>query len=48
MDAYATAFMTMGLKKVKSFLLTHKNIDAILLFVDENGDLKEYNTFTKR
>mgnify|MGYP001168282185 CR=1 FL=1 len=47
-DAYATAFMTMGLKKVKSFLLTHKNIDAILLFVDENGDLKEYNTFTKR
>jgi thiamine biosynthesis lipoprotein len=38
----------MGLKKVKSFLLTHKNIDAILLFVDENGDLKEYNTFIKR
>jgi thiamine biosynthesis lipoprotein len=47
-DAYATAFMAMGLKKVKSFLLTHKNIDAILLFVDENGELKEYNTFIKR
>ena len=47
-DAYATAFMAMGLKKVKSFLLAHKNIDAILLFVDENGDLKEYNTFIKR
>lgn len=47
-DAYATAFMAMGLKKVKSFLLTHKNIDAILLFIDENGKLKEYNTFNNK
>ena len=47
-DAYATAFMAMGLKEVKSFLLTHKDIDAVLLFVDENGDLNEYNTFIKR
>lgn len=47
-DAYATAFMAMGLKKVKSFLLTHKNIDAILLFIDENGNLKEYNTFNNK
>ena len=47
-DAYATAFMAMGLKKVKSFLLTHKNIDVVLLFVDEKGDLKEFSTFTNR
>ena len=45
-DAYATAFMAMGLKKAIQFLETHKNIDAILLFVDEEGHLKEYNTTT--
>ena len=45
-DAYATAFMAMGLNKAKAFLKNHKNIDAILLFVDKNGDLKEYKTIT--
>ncbi|QXP63320.1 FAD:protein FMN transferase [Polaribacter sp. HaHaR_3_91] len=43
-DAYATAFMAMGLEKAKEFLDTHKNIDAILLFNNENGDLEEYTT----
>ncbi|WP_087521054.1 FAD:protein FMN transferase [Polaribacter sp. SA4-12] len=45
-DAYATAFMAMGLDKAKEFLKNHKNIDAILLFVDKNGGLKEYKTIT--
>ena len=45
-DAYATAFMAMGLKKTIEFLGKHKNIDAILLFTDEEGHLKEYNTTT--
>ena len=45
-DAYATAFMAMGLKKTIEFLGRHKNIDAILLFTDEEGHLKEYNTTT--
>ena len=45
-DAYATSFMAMGLEKTKEFLVQHKNIDAILLFVDENGNLKEYKTNT--
>ncbi|WP_158840593.1 FAD:protein FMN transferase [Polaribacter sp. L3A8] len=43
-DAYATAFMAMGLNKAKEFLQKHKNIDAILLFIDEKGKLKEYKT----
>ncbi|WP_282071305.1 FAD:protein FMN transferase [Polaribacter atrinae] len=43
-DAYATAFMAMGLDKAKEFLAAHKNIDAILLFINENGDLEEYKT----
>ena len=45
-DAYATAFMAMGLKKAKEFLAIHKNIDAILLFVDKDGMLNEYKTIT--
>lgn len=43
-DAYATAFMAMGLDNVKEFLKKHNNIDVILLFVDTNGVLKEYKT----
>ena len=43
-DAYATAFMAMGYEKSKKFLEKHKNLDGILLFVDENGSLKEYKT----
>jgi len=43
-DAYATAFMAMGYEKSKKFLEKHKNLDGILLFVDENGRLKEYKT----
>lgn len=43
-DAYATAFMAMGLEKSKKFLERNKNLEGILLFVDKNGRLKEYKT----
>ena len=43
-DAYATAFMAMGLQKTKEFLDNHKKIDAILLFIDKKGRLEVYTT----
>ena len=46
LDAYATAFMAMGLEKTKIFLENDKNIDAILLFFNKNGVLQEYTTNT--
>ena len=45
-DAYATAFMAMGLEKARMFLDKNSNLDAILLFVDKNGILQEYSTIT--
>ena len=44
-DAYATAFMAMGLDKVRSFLKKHLEIKAVLIYVDENGDLQEFKNF---
>lgn len=43
-DAYATAFMAMGLKKTKVFLDNHKDLKAFLIYGDENGDLQTYTT----
>lgn len=45
-DAYATAFMAMGLEKTKEFLKDYKNIEVILLFSDKEGNLNEYSTNT--
>ncbi|KOY51879.1 FAD:protein FMN transferase [Polaribacter dokdonensis] len=45
-DAYATAFMAMGLEKTKDFLKDYKNIEVILLFSDKEGNLNEYSTNT--
>ncbi len=45
-DAYATAFMAMGLQKTKAFLEDYKNIEVILLFSDKDGNLNEYSTNT--
>jgi FAD:protein FMN transferase len=42
-DAYATAFMVMGLEKAKEVLEKHKELDAFLIYADENG---QYKTFT--
>lgn len=43
-DAYATALMVMGLEKGKSFLANKPNLDAYLIYADENGDYKTWAT----
>jgi thiamine biosynthesis lipoprotein len=41
-DAYATAFMVMGLERSKEFLDGHNELDAYFIFSDEKGS---YGTF---
>ncbi len=41
-DAYATAFMVMGLDKAVQFLADNKNLDAFFIYSDVNGDLQTY------
>jgi thiamine biosynthesis lipoprotein len=43
-DAYATAFMVMGLDKALQFLNANKNLDAFFIISDDNGDLQTYAT----
>ncbi len=43
-DAYATAFMVMGLKKTKEFLENHKNLKAYLIYQDNDEKIKTYST----
>jgi len=43
-DAYATAFMAMELDSVFAFLSTHKNLDAYIIYLDEEGNAKEFIT----
>ena len=45
-DAYATAFMAMGLEKSKQFLKKYKGIDAILLYINSEDNLEEFTTYT--
>lgn len=45
-DAYATAFMSMGLEKSKFFLENHKKLQVILLFVNKKGEIQEYTNYT--
>lgn len=44
-DAYATAFMAMGLEKTKAFLTTRNDLKVILIYADANGDLLEFSTY---
>ena len=44
-DAYATAFMAMGLEKTKTFLKTHKKIKVVLMYLDAKNTIKEYKNF---
>jgi thiamine biosynthesis lipoprotein len=46
-DGYATAFMIMGLEKTKEFLKKHKNLEVILLFTNNNGNLEEFSNYTE-
>lgn len=43
-DAFATAFMVMGLEKTIMFLSTHKELDAYLVYSDDKGNFKTYMT----
>lgn len=42
-DAYATAFLAMGLKKTKVFLQNHPELQVVLLFVNDKGNLEEFS-----
>lgn len=43
-DAYATAFMVMGLKEAEQFTNAHPDIDAYFIYSDENGKLQTFLT----
>ena len=45
-DAYATAFMVMGLDKSKEFLKAHPELklDAYLIYSDEKGEFKTWSS----
>lgn len=44
-DAYATAFMAMGLEKTKIFLKNHSDLKVILIYTSDDGSLTEYSTY---
>lgn len=39
-DAFATAFMVMGLEKSKAFLAKHPELDAYFIYADDKGELQ--------
>lgn len=41
-DAYATAFLAMGLEKTKEFLKKHTQIKVVLLYNDEDNKIQEF------
>ena len=43
-DAFATAFMVMGLEKTKIFLESYPQIDALLIYSDETGAYQSFTT----
>jgi len=43
-DGYATTFMAMGLEKTKEFLSKHPELEAYLIYVDEEGNWQTYMT----
>ena len=43
-DAYATAFMAMGLNKSKSFLKKHPNLKCFLIYSVDDGSIKTFTT----
>jgi len=43
-DAYATAFMVMGVEKTKIFLANNTEIDAYLIFNNSKGEIEVYFT----
>ncbi len=43
-DAYATAFMVLGLEKSKKVLKQHEHLNAHLIFVNESGQLESFTS----
>lgn len=43
-DAYATAFMVMGLQRAQEFLASHHQMSAYLIYADENGRLQVWKS----
>lgn len=43
-DAYATAFMVMGLEKAEALADSHPDIEAYFIYADEEGNLQTYAT----
>lgn len=43
-DAYATAFMVMGLKEAERFADAHPDIDAYFIYSDDKGGIRSYLT----
>ncbi len=45
-DAYATAFMVVGLEKSKEILKANPKLEALLIYANEDGSLSSYSTPT--
>lgn len=45
-DAYATAFMAMGLEETKKIIEKNKDLKVILIYFDDNGNIAEYTNYT--
>jgi len=43
-DAFATVFMVVGLQESKKILLENKNLEALLIFSDKDGDFQTFIT----
>lgn len=43
-DAYATAFMVMGLEKAKAFIAQQQNLEALFIYSDDNNIMQTYVT----
>lgn len=43
-DAYATAFMVMGLEEAERFADSHPDLDACFIYADEKGELRMFYT----
>ncbi len=43
-DAYSTMFMIIGLEKSKEFLAKHPELRALLVYSDQNNEVKTYKT----
>ncbi len=45
-DAYATAFMAMGLEKTLKFINNQNNLKVILLYSNNQGEIEEFSNYT--